>query len=69
MGGGVLFGLMAYPPCADASHAVSPETRNYLKNMIFCRNSYFVFDKPTSFFFMVGGLWAAIRGVPGNPIL
>ena len=42
---------------------------NYLKILDFFQCENVVFDKPTSFFFMVGGLWVAIRGVPGDPIL
>ena len=44
-------------------------TINYLKILDFFQYQNGVFDKPTSFFFMVGGLWAAICGVLGNPIL
>jgi hypothetical protein len=42
---------------------------NYLTVMDFFQCEIFVFDKPTSFFFMVGGLRGAIRGAPGNSIL
>lgn len=49
--------------------AYMEKASNYLKIIHFLQCKDFVFDKPTSLFFMVGGLWAAIRGVSGGPIL
>ena len=47
----------------------SIEACNYLKPKTFFCDSHFLFDKPTCFLFMVGGLQAARQRVLGNPIL